>query len=207
MHCVITVAVAAESLLLYGKTVEIRYQSIEDSRSDALKYAFIASPCPNYSCGIVWGGKGIYEVFLVPYGVTSSSPPSFLSRRWLHIRWPDLGPGAQLDQTHITAPINVELPEQAHGAMVLSGTAFQHRVWRALLDIPVGETKTYADIAHAVGRPRAWRAVANAVAANPLLCLVPCHRVVPRRGGVGKYRCGTGLKQLLLAQEGINFTE
>lgn len=201
MRCVITVAVVAESVLLNGNAVEIRCQSLERSHSDALKYAFIASPFPNYRGGIVWGDKGLYEVFLVPHDAITSSPYPLL-----HNDWPKLHSCTQLDQTHITAPINVELPEQANGALVLSGTAFQHQVWHALLDIPRGETRTYADIANAVGRPRAWRAVANAVAANPLLYLVPCHRVVPRQGGIGNYRCGRELKQLLLAQEGVYFT-
>ncbi|MFO7830550.1 MAG: methylated-DNA--[protein]-cysteine S-methyltransferase [Desulfuromonadaceae bacterium] len=96
---------------------------------------------------------------------------------------------------------------QAQESLVLSGTIFQQQVWRALLDIRMGETRTYADIARAIGRPRAWRAVANAVAANPLLCLVPCHRVLPRHGGAGNYRYGAELKRRLLAQEGIYFSD
>lgn len=200
MRCVTTVAVGAEAVPLHGKTVQIYYQSLESSRSEHLVYAFIASPCPEYRCGIVWGGKGLYEVFLSPLDSIVSSPPPFTQQRWPHVH-----PSAVLNQEYNTAPVIEALPVQAQESLVLSGTIFQQQVWRALLDIRMGETRTYADIARAIGRPRAWRAVANAVAANPILYLVPCHRVVPRQGGVGNYRCGAELKRRLLVQEGISF--
>jgi O-6-methylguanine DNA methyltransferase len=194
--------VGVESAILHGQRVTLVCQSLESSRAENLEYAFIASPCPEYRCGIVWGDKGLYEVFLVPHAATFSS-----SYPLSHSRWPNVRPGARLNQVQNTLPVNAILPDEAHDSLVLSGTVFQHQVWRALLDIPVGETTTYADIARVVGRPRAWRAVANAIAANFLLCLVPCHRVVPQKGGAGNYRCGAGLKRHLLAQEGIYFSE
>ncbi|MDY0291547.1 MAG: methylated-DNA--[protein]-cysteine S-methyltransferase [Desulfuromonadaceae bacterium] len=199
-------AVAAESVILLGQKVKVVSQSLANSRAaelaGELMYTFIAAPCPEYRCGIVWGDKGLYAVFLVPQHEVTSSLPPFICHRWPHLR-----PSAELNQTHTTTPVTVELPAQAHGTLVLSGTEFQRQVWRALLDIPVGETRTYADIAQSIGRAQAWRAVANAVAANPLLYLVPCHRVVPRKGGVGKYRGGTELKRYFLALEGLSFTE
>lgn len=202
MRCVTIVAVAAEYAILQGLRVRIDYQSLKSSRAEKLIYAFIASPCPEYRCGIVWSDKGLYEVFFAPYAVTAADQSRLILSRWPHVR-----PSTEVNQMHNTTPVNVKLPEQAHSTLVMSGTVFQHRVWRALLDIPEGETRHYADIAHAIGHPRAWRAVANAIAANPLLCLVPCHRVVPRKGGAGDYRCGTELKRLLLAYEGIYFPE
>ena len=202
MRCVTTVVVAAESVILLGHRVSLVCQSPTCSRAEKLVYAYIASPCRAFRCGIVWGDKGLYEVFLTPREATTSSLPPLIRKRWPHVR-----PSTVLNQTYNTAPVNVELPEQARATLVLSGTAFQNQVWRTLLDIPMGETRTYADIARAIGRPRAWRAVANAVAANPLLCLVPCHRVVPRQGGAGNYRYGAELKRRLLAQEGICFPD
>jgi AraC family transcriptional regulator of adaptative response/methylated-DNA-[protein]-cysteine methyltransferase len=80
-------------------------------------------------------------------------------------------------------------------------TAFQWQVWTALGSIPRGETRSYADIAAAVGRPRAVRAVARACASNPVALAIPCHRVVPAAGGVGGYRWGSERKQALLASE------
>lgn len=83
----------------------------------------------------------------------------------------------------------------------VQGTAFQWQVWKALLAIPAGETRTYSAVADAIGRPRAVRAVARACAANPVALVVPCHRVVPAAGGTGGYRWGDARKTRLLARE------
>lgn len=85
----------------------------------------------------------------------------------------------------------------------VQGTAFQWRVWRALQQIPVGETRTYADVARSLGAPTASRAVARACATNPVALVVPCHRVVPKNGAgtVGGYRWGTERKRQLLELE------
>ena len=80
-------------------------------------------------------------------------------------------------------------------------TAFQWQVWQALEAIPYGETRTYTDVARAIGRPRAARAVARACATNPVALVIPCHRVVPAAGGVGGYRWGLSRKKALLARE------
>jgi len=85
----------------------------------------------------------------------------------------------------------------------VQATAFQWRVWQALTEIPYGETRTYADVAAAIGRPRAMRAVARACASNPVALAIPCHRVVPAAGGVGGYRWGTERKRALLEREGL----
>lgn len=81
------------------------------------------------------------------------------------------------------------------------GTEFQCRVWRYLLTIPVGETRTYAEVAKGVGQPEAVRAVANACGTNKLGILIPCHRVVRSDGTLGGYRWGVELKERLLARE------
>ncbi len=83
----------------------------------------------------------------------------------------------------------------------VQGTAFQWTVWKALRAIPVGETRTYAALAHDIGRPTAARAVARACATNPVAIVVPCHRVVPAAGGPGGYRWGSARKHALLALE------
>lgn len=83
----------------------------------------------------------------------------------------------------------------------VQGTAFQWTVWKALQAIPAGETRTYAALASAIGRPTAARAVARACATNPVAVVVPCHRVVPAAGGTGGYRWGAARKQALLQQE------
>ncbi|MBW8861447.1 MAG: bifunctional DNA-binding transcriptional regulator/O6-methylguanine-DNA methyltransferase Ada [Acidobacteria bacterium] len=83
----------------------------------------------------------------------------------------------------------------------VQATAFQWQVWQALAAIPYGETRTYAEVAAAIGRPRAVRAVARACATNPVALAVPCHRVVPAAGGEGGYRWGAERKKALLARE------
>ena len=81
------------------------------------------------------------------------------------------------------------------------GTEFQQHVWAALAEIPVGETRTYSQVAAAVGRPRAVRAVASACARNPVAVVVPCHRVIRSDGGLGGYAYGLPIKEHLLAVE------
>lgn len=85
----------------------------------------------------------------------------------------------------------------------IRGTAFQWRVWRALTRIPRGETRSYSDVARAIGRPSAVRAVARACATNPVALVVPCHRVVAKTGATGGYRWGVTAKKKLLAKEKI----
>lgn len=81
------------------------------------------------------------------------------------------------------------------------GTDLQRAVWKALRDIPAGSTASYAEVARAIGRPAAVRAVAQACGANPLAVLTPCHRVVRSDGGLSGYRWGVERKRALLARE------
>lgn len=83
----------------------------------------------------------------------------------------------------------------------VKATAFQLQVWQALQAIPVGTTATYSDIAHGIGQPTSVRAVARACATNPVALVIPCHRVVPKAGGLGGYRWGVSRKQALLELE------
>ncbi len=83
----------------------------------------------------------------------------------------------------------------------VQATAFQWKVWQALRDIPYGETRSYAQIARAVGSPRAVRAVGHACATNRVAVVIPCHRVVRQDGSLGGYRWGLERKQALLDRE------
>ena len=76
----------------------------------------------------------------------------------------------------------------------LEGTDFQIAVWKELLKIPAGETKTYKEIAIAISRPKSFRAVANACAQNPYAPEVPCHRVIRSDGSLGGYSADGGIK-------------
>jgi methylated-DNA-[protein]-cysteine S-methyltransferase len=82
-----------------------------------------------------------------------------------------------------------------------TGTEFQRAVWNALLAIPYGETRSYAEIARAIGQPKAARGVGSANHANPIGLIVPCHRVIGADGSLTGYGGGLPLKQALLAHE------
>ena len=83
----------------------------------------------------------------------------------------------------------------------LMGTAFQKRVWDALMKIPSGQTRSYAELATAVGAPKSARAVARACASNRVAVVVPCHRIIRGDGALGGYRWGLPMKQALLQRE------
>jgi methylated-DNA-[protein]-cysteine S-methyltransferase len=83
------------------------------------------------------------------------------------------------------------------------GTSFQQQVWRAMSEIPLGHTCSYGEIAHAIGKPNAVRAVGGACGANPIPVLVPCHRVLAANRKIGGFSSGLEWKQKLLAREGV----
>jgi methylated-DNA-[protein]-cysteine S-methyltransferase len=85
----------------------------------------------------------------------------------------------------------------------IGGTAFQQAMWNALVEIPLGETTTYAQLAQRLGRPAAVRAVGAANGANPIAVVVPCHRVIGTGGSLTGYGGGVERKRWLLAHEGV----
>jgi len=87
-------------------------------------------------------------------------------------------------------------------ALDFDGTPFQKEVWAALLTIPFGETRTYSDIAHAIGKPKAVRAVGAANGRNPISIIAPCHRVIGANGTLTGFAGGLAAKATLLALEG-----
>ena len=102
----------------------------------------------------------------------------------------------------------IERPSEAPELPIdVRGTAFQEAVWRELRKIPAGETRSYADIAAAVGQPQAVRAVGTANGSNPVAVLVPCHRVIRSDGSLGGYAGGLERKKKLLAAEGAGLRQ
>lgn len=81
------------------------------------------------------------------------------------------------------------------------GTPFQEKVWKSLLRIPYGETRSYADIALDIGHPNAARAVGTAVGKNPIMIVIPCHRIINKNGRLGGFGGGPDLKKELLGIE------
>ncbi|MFA5624323.1 MAG: methylated-DNA--[protein]-cysteine S-methyltransferase [Bradymonadales bacterium] len=86
----------------------------------------------------------------------------------------------------------------------LSGTPFQLRVWNALCEIPYGETRSYKDIAVRIGQPKACRAVGRANHSNPIMIMIPCHRVIGANGALSGYAGGVEIKKKLLELEAQN---
>lgn len=147
-------------------------------------------------------GLGMMTLVASPRGLCGAS---FDALDELRVRWPRstlarddaaLRPyaralSARLRGQNLSRPLSV----------ALAGTGLQVAVWRALLALPDGAVTTYAALARQAGAPRAVRAVASAVGANPLACLIPCHRVIRAHGALGQYRWGAARKAALLARE------
>jgi methylated-DNA-[protein]-cysteine S-methyltransferase len=115
--------------------------------------------------------------------------------------------GAVHDE-HAIAQVRKQVEEYSRGVrtefeleLAPVGTEFQRAVWSALLEIPFGETRSYGDIARAIGQPKAARGVGSANHANPIGLIVPCHRVIGADGSLTGYGGGLPLKQALLAHE------
>jgi methylated-DNA-[protein]-cysteine S-methyltransferase len=116
-------------------------------------------------------------------------------------------PGGIVDEA-VNQPFIDQLSEYFQGrrtqfdcVLDFEGTPFQVSVWRALQEIPYGQTRSYGDIAKSIGKPRAARAVGMANHVNPIAVVIPCHRVVGRNGSLTGYAGGLDLKQKLLSIE------
>jgi len=118
----------------------------------------------------------------------------------LKIRWPRATLERD-DQAIAALASQIFVERRGQIALSLSGTNFQVKVWQALLDLGTRGPTSYSEIARAIGQPSACRAVGQAVGANPVAWLIPCHRVLRRDGGLGGYRWGVERKRAMLAWE------
>jgi len=117
---------------------------------------------------------------------------------------PGVSRWVRLAQDAVNAVLAGRKPRQLPPLDLSAGTEFQQAVWRALAEIPAGQTRTYAQMAGRVGRPAAARAVGQACGANPIPLLIPCHRVLAAQGRLGGFSAGLEWKRLLLEREGLN---
>jgi O-6-methylguanine DNA methyltransferase len=110
-----------------------------------------------------------------------------------------------IEDKKTTAKILQKILGRAKGAgdfaVRMTGTLFQQKAWKELLKVPAGTTVSYAELARRIKKPKAARAVGNAMNANPVPILVPCHRVIATGGGLGGFGGGLGLKRQLLEAE------
>jgi AraC family transcriptional regulator of adaptative response/methylated-DNA-[protein]-cysteine methyltransferase len=116
---------------------------------------------------------------------TRATDPSSTLRDWVE------AVVASVEGSSATSPVPVDI----------RGSAFQMKVWRELQRIPFGETRSYSDVANAIGSPKAVRAVASAIANNRIAVVIPCHRVIRQSGELGGYRWGLERKQRLISKE------
>ncbi|MGD8368847.1 MAG: methylated-DNA--[protein]-cysteine S-methyltransferase [Desulfobacterales bacterium] len=167
-------------------------------RGEGLCIDWGVHPTPFGRCLIAASERGIVSLhFLGPR--TEQTALAEIEKRW---------PEAEIrKKPHVTAGLaNAVFPfsgreEPAPVYLHVRGTNFQIRVWEALLKIPLGKAVTYEDIARHIGMPKAARAVGNAVGANPIPFLIPCHRVIRKTGVFGNYGAGPARKKAMLGWE------
>ena len=143
-----------------------------------------------------------YALYLLEFTDRKALPKQF--NRLMKVYGRAIVPG----KTDITDQIRIELSGYFDGSLqrfktplAPTGTEFQTQTWKELIRIPYGQTQSYAQLAHAVGNPKAVRAVAGSNASNGLALIIPCHRVVRTGGHLGGYAGGLGRKNWLLAHE------
>ncbi|ADJ22156.1 transcriptional regulator, AraC family [Hyphomicrobium denitrificans ATCC 51888] len=158
---------------------------------------FAVGECSLGSILVAASSKGVTAIFL-------GDDPDTLVRN-LQDRFPKanlIGGDSSFEAIVAAAVSAVETPDQGFNLPLdVRGTAFQHRVWQALREVPSGTTTTYTEIAERLGMPKAVRAVANACGANKIAVVIPCHRVVRNDGSLSGYRWGVERKRALLKRE------
>lgn len=166
-------------------------------QGERLKIRYGFHPSPFGECLVAVTGRGICNLAFVQEG----------GRNWavgnLKMQWKN---AEVLEDTSATKVYRDRIFGSAKPDSLLplhlKGTNFQIKVWQALMKIPRGAVASYGEIARRIGKPKAVRAVGNAVARNPVAFLIPCHRVIRKTGAVGGYRWGIARKKAILAWEG-----
>ncbi len=168
----------------------------KDGEGLTIHYGF--HPTPFGECLLAVTQRGICGL-----GFASNGKRGYVVQD-LKMRWP----GAQFsEKPELTKPLVDRIFNPSRNSrrnplpLFLKGTNFQIKVWEALLKIPEGKIVSYEDLAQSLGKPKASRAVGNAVAKNPVSYIIPCHRVIRREGTTGKYHWGAMRKQALLGWE------
>jgi O-6-methylguanine DNA methyltransferase len=133
--------------------------------------------------------RGIRSLDWARPGATDQNDPSMAAKDLLSL--------VERIRAHLAGEEDEPIP------LCPKGTAFQQRVWAALRTIPRGRVASYGEVARLVNLPGGARAVARACGANPIVLLIPCHRVVASDGGLGGYGPGVGLKLAVLRDEGV----
>jgi AraC family transcriptional regulator of adaptative response/methylated-DNA-[protein]-cysteine methyltransferase len=160
-----------------------------------ITYGFHQTPFGR--CLLATTQRGICGLHFLPNG--DSAVLEQLRANWPQAQFVEKSSQTQRVVDRIFASGPMDQPRPFH--LLLKGTNFQVNVWQALLAIPPGAMVSYQDVAAYLGRPTAARAVANAVAHNPIGYLIPCHRVIRKDGSINRYRWGTERKMAMLGWE------
>ena len=165
-----------------------------------MRIRYATAACPLGRLLVAVTERGVCAVAL---GDADEDLAAALAREYPRAAIEQAEPGAADLGTRIDAVLRFLEGASPHLALPLDvqATAFQERVWKALQEIPAGATRTYGEIAAAIGQPQAARAVARACATNPVALAIPCHRVVSGNGATGGYRWGAQRKSRILAAE------
>ena len=149
-------------------------------------------PSPMGDIQLDWEDGAVTALQLAPSGACEEAPNELTALVFRRLVF------RQLDEYFAGTRKAFDFPYRLHG------TPFQERVWAALREIPYGETRSYKDIAEAIGHPKAFRAVGMANHANPIFIAIPCHRVIGASGSLVGYGGGLEMKKALLELERSN---
>lgn len=150
---------------------------------------------------------GDWQIETMPAGVIAVDLPTLAKTPRSPFAIQHFGTTTSSDRTHLKAvqryvdALLVGMPCPLPALVLPAGTHFQQQVWRGLMQIPVGATVTYGELARGIDKPNASRAVGAACGANPIPLFIPCHRVTAANGGLGGFLSGLPWKRLLLARE------
>lgn len=167
------------------------------SRGEGLTIRYGEACSPFGRVFVAWTPRGICALSFVGEEPEDAGLKA-VAHCWRHADFAEDGEAAaSIVSSVFSRPATGQSPLSVH----VAGTNFQVSVWRALLQIPHGRLASYGDVATAIGRPRAVRAVGTAVGANPCAFLIPCHRVIRSNGEIGGYRWGPTRKRAIHAWE------
>lgn len=174
------------------------------TRGAGLKIRYGLHPTPFGQCLLAVSDRGICSLAFVDHGEERAAVKE-LRRTWSAASCDECPEATGQIAARIFEPL--AQPQCVGLGLFLVGTNFQVQVWKALLRIPPGALVSYDTVSEWIGRPTASRAVAQAIAHNPIACLIPCHRVIRKTGVIGDYHWGCARKRAMLAWESNSLIE
>lgn len=168
-----------------------------------LSYGVFDSPFGPYVLGAMSATAVADKIVLLHFLSDGDEPESIVKTAWpeVALRYDPTSLQPLADQIFPATHVALDIKSAQRLPILLRGSAFQLKVWEALLKIPEGQLASYDQIAEAIGQPTASRAVGTAIGSNPVGYLIPCHRVIKKTGLFGGYRWGVERKQAMLGWE------